>query len=80
MLLTVTTLRFVGFLNCSIMPDVYQHRDELSRFIGDEIARAIQEQRQLEQRYESLMNQRAEFKVFDCQTLITFLILEIELS
>ncbi len=36
----------------SISPDVLQHRDELSKFVGDEISRIISVQRQLEQRYE----------------------------
>lgn len=52
----------VAFLN-SVTPDLYQHRDELSRFIGDEISRAIAEQRALEKRYEELMAQRAELKM-----------------
>ena len=47
---------------CSVTPDLYQHRDELSRFIGDEITRAINEQRTLEKRYEELMTQRADLK------------------
>ena len=47
----------------SVTPDLYQHRDELSRFIGDEITRAINEQRTLEKRYEELMTQRADLKV-----------------
>ena len=29
----------------SITPDVLQHRDELSKFVGDEISRIILEQR-----------------------------------
>lgn len=33
----------LGFLG-SIMPDVLQHRDELSKFVGDEISRIIQVQ------------------------------------
>ena len=33
----------------SISPDVLQHRDELSKFVGDEISRIISVQRQLEQ-------------------------------
>lgn len=31
----------LGFLG-SITPDVLQHRDELSKFVGDEISRIIQ--------------------------------------
>ena len=34
-------LSFLG----SITPDVLQHRDELSQFVGAEISRIIQEQR-----------------------------------
>ena len=41
---TVEKLTFLG----SITPDVLQHRDELSKFVGDEISRIIHEQRQLE--------------------------------
>ena len=48
---------------CSITPDVLQHRDELSKFVGDEISRIIHEQRQLEARYESLIAQRGALKV-----------------
>ncbi|CAM9394110.1 unnamed protein product [Laminaria digitata] len=51
----------LGFLG-SIMPDVLQHRDELSKFVGDEISRIIQEQRQLEARYEKLVAQRSTLK------------------
>ncbi|CAM9466062.1 unnamed protein product [Ectocarpus sp. 4 AP-2014] len=51
----------LGFLG-SIMPDVLQHRDELSKFVGDEISRIIQEQRQLEARYEKLIAQRSTLK------------------
>ena len=38
---TVEKLTFLG----SITPDVLQHRDELSKFVGDEISRIIYEQR-----------------------------------
>ena len=34
----------------SITPDVLAHCDELSQFVGDEISRIIEEQRQLERR------------------------------
>ena len=44
--------------NCSITPDVLQHRDELSKFIGDEIAKTMVEQRALEKRYEQLIEER----------------------
>ena len=47
----------------SITPDVLQHRDELSQFVGDEISRIIQEQRQLETKYEELIAQRGTLKV-----------------
>ncbi len=47
---------------CSITPDILQHRDELSKFIGDEIARTLQEQKNLERRYEYLIEQRAAMK------------------
>lgn len=46
----------------SITPDILQHRDELSKFIGDEIARTLQEQKNLERRYEELIDQRAAMK------------------
>ena len=46
----------------SISPDVLQHRDELSKFVGDEISRIISVQRQLEQRYECLIAQREGLK------------------
>ena len=46
----------------SITPDILQHRDELSKFIGDEIARTLQEQKNLERRYEVLIEQRAAMK------------------
>ena len=39
-----------------------QHRDELSKFIGDEIARTMAEQKTLEARYEFLIEQRASMK------------------
>ena len=46
----------------SISPDVLQHRDELSKFVGDEISRIISVLRQLEQRYECLIAQREGLK------------------
>ena len=55
---TIEKLTFLG----SITPDVLQHRDELSKFVGDEISRIIHEQRQLEARYESLIAQRGALK------------------
>ena len=55
---TVEKLTFLG----SITPDVLQHRDELSKFVGDEISRIIYEQRQLESRYEQLIAERGALK------------------
>lgn len=52
----------VPFYFCSITPDLLQHRDELSKFIGDEISRTMVEQRNLEKRYEELIEQRAAMK------------------
>jgi len=51
----------LSFLD-SITPDVLQHRDELSKFIGDEIQRTMSEQKSLEKRYEELIEQRAAMK------------------
>lgn len=55
------TTEKLGFLD-SITPDVLEHRDELSKFIGDEIAKTMVEQRALEKRYEQLIEERAEMK------------------
>lgn len=55
------TAEKLGFLD-SITPDVLQHRDELSKFIGDEIARTMSEQKVLEARYEELIEQRSAMK------------------
>jgi len=55
------TIEKLHFLE-SITPDVLQHRDELSKFVGDEISRIIQEQRVLENRYEELIAQRGALK------------------
>mmetsp|Transcript_34645 Transcript_34645/g.92166 ORF Transcript_34645/g.92166 Transcript_34645/m.92166 type:complete len:233 (-) Transcript_34645:1636-2334(-) len=55
---TIEKLSFLG----SITPDVLQHRDELSKFVGDEISHIIYEQRQLEARYEELIAQRGALK------------------
>merc|ERR1712139_297848 len=38
------------------------HRDELTQFMGDEISRIIQEQRDLEKKYEELIAQRGQLK------------------
>lgn len=54
----IEKLNFLG----SITPDVVQHRDELSKFIGEEISRIIGEQRSLEMRYEALIMERGELK------------------
>ena len=56
------TIQKLSFLE-AITPDVLQHRDELSKFVGDEISRIIQEQRHLEHRYEWLISQRSALKV-----------------
>ena len=45
-----------------ITPDVLQHRDELSKFIGDEISRTMSEQKYLEKRYEELIEHRSSMK------------------
>jgi hypothetical protein len=55
------TTEKLSFLD-SITPDILQHRDELSKFIGDEIARTLLEQKNLEKRYEILIEQRAAMK------------------
>ena len=51
----------LGFLD-SITPDVLQHRDELSKFIGDEISKAMREQKAYEKDYERLIEERAAMK------------------
>eukprot|EP01038_Epipyxis_sp_PR26KG_P016224 gene16224-22079_t len=55
------TTEKLSFLD-SINPDILQHRDELSKFIGDEIARTLVEQKNLELKYEELIEQRAAMK------------------
>jgi hypothetical protein len=55
---TMERLSFLG----SITPDVMEHRDRLSRLVGGEIGRVIQEQRALEQRYEQLIIERSELR------------------
>lgn len=55
------TTEKLDFLD-SITPDVLQHRDELSKFIGDEIAKTMAEQKILEKRYEVLIEERAGMK------------------
>jgi len=51
-------LQFLG----AIAPDVLQHRDELTAFVGGEISRIIAEQRELENRYEQLITERGALK------------------
>ncbi len=48
---------------CSITPDILGHRDELSTLTGEEVARAITEQRVLEKKYEDLVAVRSQLKV-----------------
>jgi IQ domain-containing protein G len=55
------TTEKLDFLD-SITPDVLQHRDELSKFIGDEISKTMAEQKVLEKRYEALIEERASMK------------------
>jgi len=55
---TVEKLEFLG----TITPNVLTQRDELSKMVGDEISRLIEDQRTLEQRYEELIAQRAKLK------------------
>jgi len=55
---SIKKLDFLG----SVTPDVMKHRDELSKFVGDEISRTLKEQRRLETRYEELIAQRAAFQ------------------
>lgn len=43
-------------------PDALQRREELSKFVGDEISRIINEQRTLERRYETLILERTLLK------------------
>ena len=51
-------LAFLG----TISPDVNEHKMEESNRIGDEMSRIIAEQRQLEDRFEQLIQQRSELK------------------
>lgn len=55
------TTEKLSFLD-SITPDILQHRDELSKFIGEEISRTMNEQTDLEKRYERLIEQRSAMK------------------
>lgn len=54
-------LRKLNFLT-SISSSASAHGDELTQFMGDEISRIIQEQRDLEKRYEELIAQRGALK------------------
>ncbi len=47
----------------SITPDILGHREELSSLTGEEVSRAIVEQRVLEKRYEELIAVRSQLKV-----------------
>jgi len=68
LLCTKDKIKIVHILNTiikninSITPHVLQHRDELSKFIGDEISKTMSEQKLLEARYEELIEQRAAMK------------------
>ena len=48
------TIRKLTFLE-AISPDILQHRDELTKFVGDEVSQIIGDQRLLEERYEGLI-------------------------
>jgi len=61
------TTEKLDFLD-SITPDVLQHRDELSKFIGLEIAKTMAEQKLLEKRYEVLIEERAGMKGMTSKT------------
>ncbi|GMI07742.1 hypothetical protein TrRE_jg2291, partial [Triparma retinervis] len=50
----IEKLQFLG----AIAPDVLSHRDELTAFVGGEISRIITKQRDLESKYEKLINER----------------------
>jgi len=50
------------FFLTSISTNASVHRDELTQFMGDEISRIIQEQRDLEKKYEELIAERGALK------------------
>eukprot|EP01138_Halocafeteria_seosinensis_P014921 gb/GECG01015232.1/.p1 GENE.gb/GECG01015232.1/~~gb/GECG01015232.1/.p1 ORF type:complete len:393 (+),score=101.58 gb/GECG01015232.1/:1-1179(+) len=52
----IEKLSFLG----SLTPDIMAHRDELAAAVGEEITRLIEEQHNLEKRYEELTRQRSE--------------------
>jgi hypothetical protein len=54
-------LKKLHFLT-SISSSASVHGDELTQFMGDEISRIIQEQRDLEKKYEDLIGQRGQLK------------------
>ena len=54
-------LEKLSFLS-SMTPDILAHRDEMSALVGDEISRIISDQRNLELKYEALIEQRAGLK------------------
>jgi hypothetical protein len=54
-------LKKLQFLT-SIQSSASVHGDELTQFMGDEISRIIQDQRQLEKRYEELISERGKLK------------------
>jgi IQ domain-containing protein G len=60
--LIVSSETLQHFCSSSITPDILQHRDELSKFIGDEIARILREQKNYEKKYEELIELRASMK------------------
>ena len=55
----IEKLSFLG----SLTPDIMAHRDELAAAVGEEITKLIEEQHNLEKRYEDLTRQRAEAEV-----------------
>ena len=55
------TIRKLTFLE-AISPDILQHRDELTKFVGDEVSQIIGDQRLLEERYEGLISQRSKLR------------------
>lgn len=52
----------LAFLS-TIEPDVLAHKDELSHAVGDEVARVLRHQHELEARFRELLAQRAALKV-----------------
>ena len=55
-------IKKVQFLSCLSTNASNMHRDELTQFMGDEISRIIQEQRDLEKKYEDLILKRGTLK------------------